>query len=119
MKNVTARVVFEYDFTDMIIQMNDDRINAGEPEMTDEEIVEAVKGDLAEFDFRETVGELPVEVNIHNYRCTRCHGTNLQAPEWVYVNTNKIAGGDPFWDRRRAFCDDCDEEVDYEEVEGV
>jgi len=62
MKTVKAKITFEYDFSDMIAMMNEERDRAGETEMTDDEIKEAVKEDLADFDFRDTCGELPVEV---------------------------------------------------------
>ena len=63
-KTITATVTFEYDFTDQIQMVNDDRAQDGEPPMTDKEIEEWIKDDLNDFDFRETVGDLDDSIEV-------------------------------------------------------
>jgi hypothetical protein len=64
MNKVEAIVTFRYDFTDHIQQVNDERERIGESPMTELEIQDYIEEDLMDFDFRETVGELPLEINI-------------------------------------------------------
>jgi hypothetical protein len=66
MKTVKAKVTFEYDFSEQIGIVNEEREREGEPPMTEEEIYAWVKEDLADFDFRETVEELPLEISVSN-----------------------------------------------------
>jgi len=61
---VQATVKFEYDYTDSVAQMNQDRAEDGEGPMTEGEVAAYVRSDLSEMDFRQTVGELPVSVVI-------------------------------------------------------
>lgn len=48
-------------------------------------------------------------------RCSECGGTNIQVLAWVDANTNEHCSD--LYEDRKAWCEDCMQEVDIEEFE--
>jgi len=62
--SVVAKVTFEYDFSELVFDANDQREREGEEPMTEAEIREFIVDDLSDFDFRSTVERLPIEITL-------------------------------------------------------
>lgn len=65
-KSVTAKVTFEFDFTESIVEYNSDPYNEDNQLLTVEEVQDCCKSILKDYDFNErmTLDNLPVEIDV-------------------------------------------------------